>query len=245
MMKFLPGKRAVLVLLVVALWASVAGATILGNDGISTADFSLSGTTLTVTLTNNNPILGGETAAGQALTAVFWNYANDATNPLTKGTAVLGAGSSVIQTAITGNLASEFGYLANLNLTGTAFVGDNQGISNAGFSAPVSFGPGSLFLPNTDLNPVSPGAGGGDYAMVGPNYVAGNGGGKFGIEPLVQSQMVFTLTGFTGTLGDISNVQFNYGTALASVPIPPSVLLMGSGLLGLGLVGWRRRQKKA
>ena len=30
-----------------------------------------------------------------------------------------------------------------------------------------------------------------------------------------------------------------------NVPIPPSVLLMGSGLLGLGLVGWRRRQKKA
>jgi hypothetical protein len=26
------------------------------------------------------------------------------------------------------------------------------------------------------------------------------------------------------------------------VPLPPSVLLMGSGLLGLGLVGWRRRK---
>lgn len=26
------------------------------------------------------------------------------------------------------------------------------------------------------------------------------------------------------------------------VPIPPSVLLMGSGLLGLGLIGWRRRK---
>ena len=29
------------------------------------------------------------------------------------------------------------------------------------------------------------------------------------------------------------------------VPIPPSALLLGSGLLGLGLVGWRRREKKA
>jgi hypothetical protein len=28
---------------------------------------------------------------------------------------------------------------------------------------------------------------------------------------------------------------------VAPVPIPPSALLMGSGLLGLGLVGWRRR----
>ena len=31
------------------------------------------------------------------------------------------------------------------------------------------------------------------------------------------------------------------GPMAACVPIPPSVLLMGSGLLGLGLVGWRRR----
>jgi hypothetical protein len=31
-------------------------------------------------------------------------------------------------------------------------------------------------------------------------------------------------------------------TGVHPVPLPPSVLLMGSGLLGLGLVGWRRRQ---
>jgi hypothetical protein len=28
---------------------------------------------------------------------------------------------------------------------------------------------------------------------------------------------------------------------VTAVPVPPSALLMGSGLLGLGLVGWRRR----
>ena len=28
----------------------------------------------------------------------------------------------------------------------------------------------------------------------------------------------------------------------ATVPLPPSVLLLGSGLLGLGALGWRRRR---
>jgi hypothetical protein len=31
-------------------------------------------------------------------------------------------------------------------------------------------------------------------------------------------------------------------TGYASVPLPPSVFLLGSGLLGLGLVGWRRKK---
>jgi hypothetical protein len=33
--------------------------------------------------------------------------------------------------------------------------------------------------------------------------------------------------------------------SFVNAPVPPSVLLLGSGLLGLGLVGWRRREKKA
>jgi hypothetical protein len=43
-----------------------------------------------------------------------------------------------------------------------------------------------------------------------------------------------------------TNVVFSFGTTPGdnvAVPIPPSVLLMGSGLLGLGLFGWRRKAK--
>jgi hypothetical protein len=35
------------------------------------------------------------------------------------------------------------------------------------------------------------------------------------------------------------------GIIFVPAPIPPSALLLGSGLLGLGLVGWRRREKKS
>lgn len=49
-------------------------------------------------------------------------------------------------------------------------------------------------------------------------------------------------------LGLTGNWGFFWGTGTCSndgfagyVPIPPSVLLLGSGLMGLGLLGWRRR----
>jgi hypothetical protein len=32
------------------------------------------------------------------------------------------------------------------------------------------------------------------------------------------------------------------GMLIAHTPLPPSVFLLGSGLLGLGLLGWRRRR---
>jgi hypothetical protein len=32
------------------------------------------------------------------------------------------------------------------------------------------------------------------------------------------------------------------GMLIAHTPLPPSALLLGSGLLGLGLLGWRRKR---
>ena len=34
----------------------------------------------------------------------------------------------------------------------------------------------------------------------------------------------------------------DYSDSFTSVPVPPSVLLLGFGLLGLGLIGWRRKK---
>jgi hypothetical protein len=62
--------------------------------------------------------------------------------------------------------------------------------------------------------------------------------------PFLAGDVSFTLDipGVNCSTG-VQYVLFSYGTTPSGVvPIPPSALLMGSGLLGLGLVGWRRKK---
>ena len=63
--------------------------------------------------------------------------------------------------------------------------------------------------------------------------------------PVVENQMVFTFTisGGTLTMNEISNVQPLFGTDGAPVvPELPTLLLLGSGLAGLGVL--RRKMFK-
>ena len=59
--------------------------------------------------------------------------------------------------------------------------------------------------------------------------------------------MTFILSGWSGTLADISNVYFQYGTSLTEpgfpgqhTPEPATVVLMGVGAAGL----WFARRRK-
>jgi hypothetical protein len=50
--------------------------------------------------------------------------------------------------------------------------------------------------------------------------------------------LVNGVTSSTGIFGG----EFYWGTNGATVPVPPSALLLGSGLLGLGFLSWRRKK---
>jgi hypothetical protein len=235
---------AIVAILAMALMAAPASATIfsaVSGDLAASANMTVSGDILTVVLTNTSAADVEDPA--DVLTAVFFSLPS---NILTPSSALLTAGSTVFYDAdgqpAGGVVGGEWEYLAGLV---GAPNGATNGIGSAGFGL---FG--SPNFPGANLaDPVA--LDGVQYGILsaGDNTNTGN-GGITGSGGLIKNSVTFQLTGATGLdTSLITDVSFQYGTALDEpnivVPLPPSVLLMGSGLLGLGLVGWRRRSHKA
>jgi hypothetical protein len=199
----------------------------------ASAEFTiLPGNFLQITLTNTGT--GDPAAPGNILSAVFFNLAGDPL--LSRDSAVLGAGSTVIHgptpsTDPGGVVGGEWTY----NNTQSVF-GANEGISSAGFGV---FGVGDRF-PGTNLQgPDS--VNGIQYGITTAFDTPGNDNTGISSVGLIQNQVVFTLDNFTGTSADISNVSFQYGTALTETNIGghvpdggPSAMLLGLSLTGLG-----------
>jgi hypothetical protein len=205
-----------------------------GSSGTlsASADFALSGNTLTVTLTNTSG------ADVMDPTDVLTGLGFNTSHLLTPVSASLN-GSTVFYGSIVNNVGEGWDYEGGIN-----FHGYNAGVSAAGlgvFSAPNFFSP-----PVTPLDGI-------DYGLLsaGDNPATGN-TGITGHGPLIDDSIVFTLTAAAGfDLSEIgSSVVFQYGTAVdepnfvggvqSAVPEPTSIFLLATVAAGLGYKVRRR-----
>lgn len=201
----------------------------------ASASFDTIGTNLVVTLSNISAL--DAMVPIDVLTGVFFDVAG-APLSLTRVSAIVPMGSVVhFGPTDPGNVVGgEWAYKGGI----AGPRGADYGISSSGLGL---FGPGDRF-PGNDLQPpASPN--GLEYGIttMGDNVATGN-TPMTGANALIQHQVVFTLSGLPlgfDPMASISNVSFQYGTALdePNIPAPAGVVSM---LALAGLAQARRRR---
>jgi hypothetical protein len=213
------------------------------NSASVSFDLAILGTTTNLVVTLRNTATYDPNDPSDILTAVFFSLSG---NPsLSADSAVLAPGSAVKGngglTDPGGVVGGEWAYASSL----TGINGASQGVSSAGLGI---FGPGNLFPGSNLEGPVSPD--GVQYGISTAFDTAGNDNGGIAGVGLITNAVVFTLGNVPASLSlsDISNVSFQYGTALSEpnipgtlIPEPNTVALTAAGMCLLGVLKRRRR----
>jgi hypothetical protein len=207
------------------------------------AQFTLAGSTLTLVLSSTTT---ANHAKGDDLTGIAFNIATNPTLSYSESTGIaLTPGHSIFTNSTTVNNATALGGSWTNNLGATPL--GNYGVAATGFNGAFS------------AAGITAGNGGPDYGIVGPNVNFTGGGFGGCCFPYAKSSLTFTFSIASGAMAesDIRNVRFLFGTAGTGIvdgtctscttpppvhsPEPGTVLLLGSGLTGLGLWQWGRR----
>jgi len=245
-------KRLKYLLAAAVLVATQATASVVftGTSGTLSASvsFEIVGGQLVVVLTNTG---GSDTLLPvDLLTAVFFTVTGN--QSLSPDMAAMSAGSTtntgvaIFPTDPGGVVGGEWAYL-----NGLSQYGANEGISSTGLGI---FGPGNRFPGNNLSGPDDPDGPQFGLASASDNLTTGN--PEITGVPITHNSVTFTLGNIGAlTLANISNVTFQYGTALdeghipgipqlfnGKIPEPASITLLGIGLLAFGA---SRRKRKA
>lgn len=194
------------------------------SSGLSaSASFTISGTSLTILLTNTDAAsgAGAPTTPAEVLSGVFFNLGSSTFTPVSASTYSQSNGAfqpgSIIQDAqcvggaatcngVT-SIGSEFSYAAG----GLASLwGTNQGIASSGYlnanTSDGNFGPGNLAGPEA-LDGIQ-------FGLVPDGWTEYSGNGGLDGNALVEGAVKFVLTIPNGLKeSDIKKVYFTYGTS--------------------------------
>jgi hypothetical protein len=223
-----------------------------GGSHSASAIFSLAGQVLDITLSNtysaapnyafvDTEVLTGlffDVVGSPALTKVYAMVPTESAIVL-NGTDITASETSS-QPLGTGDISAAWAYKSGT----LAGVSQRYGISASGLNI---FGSANLFYPGGSL-PHQQGTApnGVDYGLM-PLSTTNYTHDGFSTKAFIQSSATFEFSGFTGSLSDIHNVRFQYGTAIDAfslilVPEPSVGALLISLAFPLGL--WLRRRRR-
>jgi hypothetical protein len=230
---------------------AMAALTFTGSSGslAASASFDIVGGHLQVTLTNT--ATGDINDNGSVLQALFFDVAGTPSLTYTDadicGTCTFAHTATLLGSGT--DVGAEWAYKQNASGLGGGVTQD-YGLSSAGYGI---FGPGDVLsgAAHPDWGGANTPPNGGDFGLLSAGWVlAGDSNGFINQGPHIKNQAIFDLGVFGGSLSDISNPRFQYGTALTdthfgAVPEPATWALMLLGFGGIGMALRRSRRSGA